>query len=59
MMDWTSEYALMLGDCEKRSEKLSPREAEFIDSLGRQIIAGGVPTPKQIEWLDSIWERVT
>jgi hypothetical protein len=49
----------MLEDCEKRESKLSEWETGFIDSLSVQIGRGRVPTPKQIEKLDAIWERVT
>ena len=59
MSDWTSEYVALLEDCEKRSDKLSDWECGFVDSLQRQIAAGRRPTPKQIETLDTIWERAT
>jgi len=59
MTDWTSEYITLLEDCTKRSEKLSDWELGFIDSLERQIAAGRRPSPKQIETLDTIWERAT
>jgi hypothetical protein len=49
----------MLTDCEKRESKLSDWERGFVDSLSHQIAHGRTPTPKQIETLDSIWERVT
>jgi len=57
--DWTSEYTQLLEDCEKRSDKLSDWEIGFVDSLGRQIADGRRPTPKQIDTLDTIWERAT
>jgi hypothetical protein len=56
---WSDEYARMLDDCEKRESKLSDWEIGFVDSLGMRIAAGKTPTPKQIETLDTIWERVT
>lgn len=59
MSDWTSEYTALLEDCEKRSDKLSDWELGFIDSLGRQIADGRRPSPKQIDTLDTIWERAT
>jgi hypothetical protein len=59
MTDWTSEYAQLLEDCEKRSERLSDWEASFIDSLGRQIADGRRPSQKQIDTLETIWERAT
>ena len=59
MTDWTTEYVQLIEDCTKRSEKLSDWELGFIDSLERQIAAGRRPSPKQIETLDTIWERAT
>lgn len=59
MTNWTDEYATMLEDCEKRESKLTAWEAGFVDSLSKQIADGRTPSPKQIEKLDAIWERVT
>lgn len=59
MTDWTSEYLTLLEDCTKRSERLNDWELGFVDSLERQIAQGRRPTPKQIEALDTIWERAT
>ena len=56
---WSDEYARMLNDCEKRESKLSDWEIGFIDSISMQIAAGRIPTAKQIEKLEAIWERVT
>ena len=57
--DWSSEYALMIADCEARQEWLSEWEAVFLDSLSRQIAAGRAPSQKQLDVLDRIWDRVT
>lgn len=59
MADWTSEYLTLIEDCERRSERLSDWEVGFIDSLSKQIAAGRRPTPKQIDTLDSVWEKAT
>ena len=56
---WSDEYVQMLADCENRESKLSDWERTFVDSLGQQIGRGRMPTAKQIETLDTIWERVT
>lgn len=56
---WSAEYLRMIHDCEQRESQLSEWEQSFIDSLGKQISEGRMPTPKQIEKLDAIWERVT
>jgi hypothetical protein len=57
--DWTSEYVTLLDDCEKREERLSDWERGFVDSLRRQITQGHRPAAKQVEALDTIWERAT
>jgi hypothetical protein len=57
--DWTSEYAQLLADCERRESRLTDWERNFVDSLTRQIAEGRAPTPKQIETLDTIWEKAT
>lgn len=59
MTDWTSEYVTLLEDCEKRSERLTDWELNFIESLSNQMIAGRRPSQKQIETLDNIWEKAT
>lgn len=59
MSDWTSEYVTLIEDCEARSERLSDWEAGFIDSLKTQIANGRRPSTKQIETLDSCWEKAT
>lgn len=56
---WSEEYMQLIEDCEKRSERLTEWEANFLDSLSRQIGADRSPSPKQIETLDNIWEKVT
>ena len=59
MADWTSEYLTLIEDCEARSDKLTDWEADFIDSLSRQIAEGRRPTTKQVDCLDNIWEKAT
>jgi hypothetical protein len=49
----------LIEDCEHREGRLTDREREFIDSIGKQRQRGAVPTKPQAEWLESIWERVT
>ena len=58
-MNWADEYVTLLDDCEKREGRLTDWERGFVDSLRRQIEAGRRPSPKQIETLDSTWERAT
>ena len=59
MKTWVDEYITMLEDCKKRREWLTEWECGFVESLQRQIADGRKPSAKQIEKLDSIWERVT
>lgn len=59
MTTWADEYVTMLEDCEKRSERLTDRECWFVDSLQRQLAEGRRPSKKQVETLDTIWERAT
>lgn len=56
---WADAYTALLDDCEQRSERLSDWECGFVDSMQRQIAEGRRPTTKQIETLDTIWERAT
>lgn len=59
MPDWATEYLQMLTDCEKRESRLTDWERGFVDSLRAQIERGRTPSPKQVETLDTIWERAT
>lgn len=59
MSDWTSEYLTLIEDCEQRSERLTDWELQFIDSLSEQLLDGRRPSTRQIEVLDSIWEKAT
>lgn len=59
MPDWATEYLQMLTDCEKRESRLTDWERGFVDSLRAQIERGRAPSPKQVETLDTIWERAT
>lgn len=59
MSDWEIEYLTLLEDCEKREGCLTDWERNFVDSLTKQIEAGRRPSLKQIETLDSVWEKAT
>ena len=59
MATWADEYITLLDDCEKREERLTDWERGFVDSLRRQIEQGRRPSQKQIEALDTAWERAT
>ena len=58
MADWRDEYTAMLADCRQRFEALDEWEQAFVDSLGRQFDRPlFVPSPKQVEKLEAVWER--
>lgn len=56
---WSAPYIELLDDCERRESRLTDWERGFVDSLRSQIERDRRPSAKQIETLDSIWERVT
>ena len=59
MTTWADEYITQLDDSEKRQDRLTDWEVNFIDSLRRQLEAGRRLTANQVEKLDDIWERAT
>lgn len=54
-----AEQAQMIADCELRESRLSDWEANFIDSISRQLAEGRNLTLNQSNTLDEIWERAT
>ncbi len=59
MAEWADEYYELLDDCEKRESRLSDWERGFVESMRSQLDNGRRPSLKQIETLDTIWERAT
>ena len=57
--DWKSLYLAQLSDCETRDKRLTDWEREFCSSLRAQIEKGKVPTQKQVDTLDRVWEKAT
>lgn len=58
--DWQDEYLTMLADCRQRFGNLDDWEQGFVESLSKQFDKPlYVPSPKQVEKLSAIWERVT
>lgn len=53
------EHLTMVEDCENRESKLTDWERSFVDSLRAQLERSRPLTPKQVDTLDAIWERVT
>lgn len=54
-----TEQGQLIEDCETRESRLSHWEAQFIDSIKRQLEAGRDLSDKQSDLLDSIWTKVT
>lgn len=58
-MSTQEEIVTMLDDVEKREEKLSDWERQFIDDLSVKLGRGQSITPGQDAKLTQIWQRVT
>jgi len=56
---WVDEYLKMVEDCEDRESRLTEWETNFIDSIKTRLNALLPLTVKQIETLETIWERTT
>ena len=54
-----NEHQQMIEDCEKRQQKLSEWELQFIDSISNQLGKGKSLTDKQAARLEAIWDKVT
>lgn len=54
-----SNLSLMIKDCLKRESKLTEWEQEFISNCYNKLENGKYLTPKQINIIDLIWERIT
>jgi hypothetical protein len=59
MSNWADDIMTLVEDCEKRSDRLSDWECQFIDSLRRQLEEGRRPSPKQVDALNDIWDKAT
>ena len=53
------EAMTMINDCLNKDRKLSAWEADFLDSIKDQLIDKGRLSEKQLETLNTIWEKVT
>lgn len=58
MSSWTDEYTEMIEDCEKRMDKLSDWETQFLASMRIQLSQGKISST-QITKLEEIWEKAT
>lgn len=59
MAHWSEEYSTLIEDCQDRQDRLTEWECNFLDSLFDWVVDDKMPTPKQIETLDRIWEKAT
>lgn len=57
--DWTSEYMQQIEDCEARESRLTAWDVNFLESIKSQLGRDKPLSTKQIDVLDSIWERAT
>ena len=53
------EAMTLIEDCLKRDSRLSAWEADFLDSIKDQLIDRGNLSEKQLDTLNTIWEKVT
>jgi hypothetical protein len=59
MSTWSDEYLQMVTDCENRESRVNDWERGFLDGVRYRLESGEGISPRQIETLDRIWERVT
>lgn len=53
------ETGQMIKDCQKRESRMTEWECNFIESIDEQFSRNGSLSPKQLQILDNIWEKVT
>lgn len=56
---WLSDYIAMANDCVARESRLTDWERTFIDSVKHQLDTTESISPKQVDVLKGIWEKVT
>ena len=49
----------MIDDCQLRESLLSEWEIDFIESIDTQLYQANSLSPKQVEILEKIWDKVT
>lgn len=59
MDGWQDEYLTMIEDCTKREDRMTDWEVQFVASIRLQLSQGKRLTYKQVDALDSVWEKVT
>ena len=53
------EYQQLIDDCTARESQLTEWEANFLESVDTQLDERGSLSPKQVDTLENIWEKVT
>jgi hypothetical protein len=56
---WTDEYREMIDDCQSRADRMSEWESGFMDSIEEQLHDTKSLSPKQVDILNRVWEKVT
>lgn len=54
-----AEHQTMVNDCQARDRRMSEWEREFMSSIEQQLKEGKELSPKQIDVLNRVWEKVT
>lgn len=57
--DWTEPYLKQISDCQDHESRLSDWERSFLSSLESQLEMGKRPSPRQIEVLERIYDKVS
>jgi hypothetical protein len=57
--DWTGPYLKQISDCQDHESRLSDWERSFLSSLESQLEMGKRPSPRQIEVLERIYDKVS
>lgn len=59
MADWPDEYLQLVSDCENRESKMTEWQTGFVASIRERLEKEKPLSVRQIEILESIWEKVT
>lgn len=55
----TNENMVLVNDCMQRQDRLSNWEQDFLQSIAEQIAKGRALSEKQVNKLNSIWDKAT
>lgn len=57
-MGWAKPYLDMISECEEHESRLSDWERGLLDSVRHRLDNDEVPTAKQLEYLNRIYDKV-